>query len=186
MRGFHATIWYSLVSPVRSWKRMTGRAGPSQPQSRERRDRAAKGFSLLWTSACGAVCVTVGEVYRLDPGRGCLRLPEGFDLQKRLVVSLPGDAPTALAGDPGRRLRNYHGTRCLSMIMPRCGLRCPIHSPANLSACVVGGGHRAHPHAEMSVPAQDANCETQVAAYSGPGRGEQRQGSSDDAIPHHP
>jgi hypothetical protein len=30
------------------------------------------GFSLLWTSACGAVCLTAGEVYRLDPGRGCI------------------------------------------------------------------------------------------------------------------
>jgi hypothetical protein len=55
----------------------------------------------LRTSAYGAVCLTAGEVYRLDPRREPHCLPGGFDLQNRLVVI--SEVKCANRASPGSR-----------------------------------------------------------------------------------
>jgi hypothetical protein len=73
----------------------------------------------LWTTAYGAVCLTAGEVYRLDPGRGCIAFQKALTCRNASWWASEVMRQPPLAGPPDRRLRNCHGTRCLSIIMPR-------------------------------------------------------------------
>ena len=50
----------------------------SNPTPATRRTPGHLGFSFVWTSGYGAVCLTAGEVYRLDPGRGRIAFQEAL------------------------------------------------------------------------------------------------------------